>query len=182
MKILGHIETRRSEMAFKPVPISIESIKLLLDAASLAPSAYNEQPWRFYVARREKEAGFNLILSALAEPNQFWAKNASVLVVTTFEPKLIRNGADNFHALHDLGLATSSMLIQAQSMGLITHVMGGFNRETLRSNLSIPDSQEIGAVIAIGLPGNIDDLPEKLRERALSPRNRKSLDEVCRFV
>jgi nitroreductase len=42
-------------MAFKPVPISIESIKVLLDAASLAPSAYNEQPWRFYVARREKE-------------------------------------------------------------------------------------------------------------------------------
>lgn len=182
MKILEYIETRRSAMAFKPEPISIERIKLLLDAASLAPSAYNEQPWRFYVARREKEVGFNRILSALAEPNQVWAKNASVLVATAFEPKLNRNNADNFHALHDLGLATSCMLIQAQSMGLVTHVMGGFNRETLRDNLSIPDSQEIGAVIAIGLPGNIDELPEKLRDRAISPRNRKTLDEVCRFV
>lgn len=182
MMIIDQIETRRSAMAFKPLPISIESIKLLLVAASLAPSAYNEQPWRFYVARREKEARFNLILSTLAEPNQLWAKNASLLIATAFEPKLNRNGVDNFHALHDLGLATSSMLIQAQSMGLVTHVMGGFNRETLRDNLSIPDSQEIGTVIAIGLPGNIDELPEKLRERAVSPRSRKALDEVCRFV
>ncbi|HSA04729.1 MAG TPA: nitroreductase family protein, partial [Tenuifilaceae bacterium] len=76
----------------------------------------------------------------------------------------------------------SCMLIQAQSMGLITHVMGGFNRETLRDNLSIPDTQEIGAVIAIGLPGSIDELLEKLKERALSTRSRKTLDEVCRFV
>lgn len=182
MKILEYIETRRSAMAFKPEPINVEKIKLLLDSASLAPSAYNEQPWRFYVARREKESGFNRILSALAEPNQVWAKNASVLIATAFEPKLNRNNADNFHALHDLDLATNCMLIQAQSMGLISHVMGGFNKETLRENLSIPDSQEIGAVIAIGLPGNIEELPDNLRERALSPRSRKTLDEVCRFV
>lgn len=182
MRVNEYIETRRSAMAFRPEHVSIEDIKQLLTAASLAPSAYNEQPWRFYVARREKETGFNRILSALAEPNQLWAKNASVLVATAVEIKLSHNGADNYYALHDLGLATSSMLIQAQSMGLVTHVMGGFNKDTLRSNLSIPDSQQIGAVIAVGLPGNLDELPEKLKERAMSPRNRKALDEVCRFM
>jgi len=182
MRVNEYIETRRSAMAFRPEHISIEDIKQLLTAASLAPSAYNEQPWRFYVARREKEAGFNRILSALAEPNQLWAKNASVLIATAVEVKLSHNGADNYYALHDLGLATSSMLIQSQSMGLITHVMGGFDKEILRGNLSIPDSQQIGAVVAIGLPGNIDELPGKLKERAMSPRNRKALDEVCRFL
>lgn len=182
MIVNEYIETRRSAMAFRPEHISIEDIKQLLAAASLAPSAYNEQPWRFYISRREKEAGFNQILSALAEPNQLWAKNASVLIASAVETKLSHNGADNYYALHDLGLATCCMLIQAQSMGLITHVMGGFNKNTLRSNLSIPDSQQIGAVIAIGLSDNIDELPDKLKERAISPRNRKTLEEVCRFV
>lgn len=130
------------------------------------------------MASRVNTAGFNLILSCLAPANQEWAQNASVLMVTSAVLKMLYNGAQNSYAMHDLGLATSNLLIQAQAMGLVSHAMGGFDHGQIRKNLSIPDSQQLVTVVAVGLPGSLDSLNEKNRERQLSPRVRKSIDDI----
>lgn len=91
---------------------------------------------------------------------------------------MLYNGAQNSYAMHDLGLATSNLLIQAQAMGLVSHAMGGFDHGQIRKNLSIPDSQQLVTVVAVGLPGSLDSLNEKNRERQLSPRVRKSIDDI----
>ncbi len=182
MSIISPILNRRSTVAFSPDLISREIVELVLAAATLAPSAYNEQPWRFYVVMRQHEAAFGNLLSYLAEPNKEWARNASALVVTASERVLSASGVENYYALHDLGMATALMLVQAQSMGWVSHVMGGFSVDALRGGLGIPESQIVGSVIALGVPGDVDALPAKLKARALSNRQRKALDAVASFV
>ena len=62
----------RSFVADTSIPNA--DLQLILEAARLAPSAFNEQPWRYFVGKRGDET-FNLILAGLGEFNQKWAKN-----------------------------------------------------------------------------------------------------------
>ena len=77
----------------------------------------------------------------------------------------------------DLGQATTNLVIQATSLGLATHQMGGFDAEAARERFHIPAASEPVCVIALGYPGNAEDLPEPLREREMEQRRRKPLEE-----
>lgn len=180
--ILDAIQQRRSAMSFLPETIEQDLISQFLEAATLAPSAFNEQPWRFYVTTRQNMEAFNLMLSTMSQSNQNWAQNASVLVATAALTNVTRTGEPNYHALHDLGMATALLMIQAQALGLVSHPLSGFSYETLRERFNIPESQTIGAMVAVGLPGSLDHLSERQRERALAPRNRKPLNEVVTIL
>ncbi len=177
--VVKEISSRRSAMAFKSDRIGDGIISSLFDAASFAPSAYNEQPWRFYYAQHHKPEPFSRILSALAPGNQEWARNASMLVLTVAKTDLSLNGDPNYHAMHDLGLATAFLILQAESMGLVTHIMGGFDHERIREDLRIPAGYALGSVIAVGYPGDLSSLSEVNRRRATSPRSRKAIEEVA---
>ena len=61
--------------------------------------------------------------------------------------------------------------------GLVMHQMGGFDRDRLKQEL-LPEGFEPGTMIAIGHPGDPEELPENLREREHQPRKRKLLSEV----
>ena len=76
-----------------------------LSSARWAPSAFNEQPWRYLVARREDEAAFADLLSCLVEANQEWAMHAPVLAIAVVKRTFTRGDRPNPTAFHDLGLA-----------------------------------------------------------------------------
>lgn len=177
--VVNEISSRRSAMAFKSDSIGDGIISKLFTAASYAPSAYNEQPWRFYFAQHHNPESFSKILSALAPGNREWARNASMLVLTAAKTDLSLTGEPNYHALHDLGLATAFLILQAESMGLVSHIMGGFDHEQIREVLRIPAGCALGSVIALGYPGDLSSLSGVNRQRATSPRTRKAIEEVA---
>jgi nitroreductase len=151
---------------------------VLLEAARWAASSYNEQPWRFVVARKADGSLYDRLLGILEPFNQGWAKTAPVLMITAAKRHFTHTGAINLHALHDTGAALAQLFLQATALGLHAHGMAGFNREKARIELGIPDDFELGAAAAIGYLGSPDDLAQPYKDRELSPRQRKPLSDI----
>lgn len=167
---------RRSLRAFSSAPLTEEQIHALFEAARWAPSSVNEQPWQ-YIYATQGEALWLIILGTLNEGNRTWAKNAPLLVVSLARTTFSRNGRPNPSAMYDLGGANATLSLQATSMGLNVHQMGGFDHEGLRSALRIPADVELGVVMALGFPGDPDQLPQALQERERQPRVRRPIGD-----
>ncbi len=172
------ISERFSPLAFAEQQLSEEKIRLLFEAARWAPSAFNEQPWRFIYATKSQPSEYNLLLSFLIEGNRIWAKNAPLLGISLARVNSQYNGKPNKYAFHDLGLAMGGLLAQATSMDIKVHQMAGFSVENAREGLLIPKEYEPVAMFAAGYYGKPDELPEDLRKRELTERKRKPLSEI----
>jgi nitroreductase len=177
--ILKSIANRTSAFAFDPKPIPAEVISLLFDAARWAPSSYNEQPWRFYYASRSNTEAFEALIKTLVAPNAQWAKNASLIIISAAKKLSDVSGKENYYALHDTALAEANLIIQAQELGLITHVMGGFSHGKARTSASIPDDYHIAAAIAVGYPTSTETLSPELKQRANAPRVRNEIKDFA---
>src|SRR5436305_8701443 len=104
---------RWSPRSFSSQEISDQDLLAVLDAARWAASSYNDQPWRFLVARKSDEASFGKLLSLLVPANQSWAKSASVLIIIAANTQFSHDGSDNYYALHDAGAACAYILLEA---------------------------------------------------------------------
>lgn len=157
---------------------SISDVDLLgiLEAARWAPSAFNGQPWRFFVGKRG-DATFDQILSALVEFNQGWAKNASALILVAAQPTR-DDGSIHADYQFDCGLAVSQLVIETHDRGLVAHQMTGFDKEKARTNVEMASELVPIVVIAIGKQDSHEKLSAGLAEREIAPRGRKSLEEI----
>src|SRR5688500_16361669 len=118
--------TRRwSPYAFSDRPVSDDDLRSLFEAARWAASSYNEQPWRYIVATKAEPAEFERLVSCLVEGNQGWAKAAPVLAVGCTSLRFAINGKPNAAAVHDLGLASANLTLEATARGLCVHQMIG---------------------------------------------------------
>jgi nitroreductase len=176
--ILTQIVNRKSELAFEPSNLDEETITSLFEAARWAPSAHNEQPWRFYYANRNNPTGFDSLLSLLSAGNKEWAQNASLLIITVAKGVLLHNGKSNPYAEHDTGLATANLLIQAEALGLSSHPMGGFDKLESSKVLGLDNDDKPLTAIAIGYKGSRENLSEANQKRMNTPRQRKPLSEI----
>lgn len=170
------IITRWSPRAISDEPVTDEELSSLFEAARLAPSCYNEQPWRFIIAKKKED--IERFTSFLAEGNKLWAPKAKVLIVMISKKTFTYNEKPNrFHSF-DTGTAWGYLTIEGERKGLLVHGMGGFDPDAAREVLKVPDDYEINAVAAIGKPGSKDLLPPKLQEKE-KPGSRKELKEIC---
>jgi nitroreductase len=176
------LEGRWSPRAFSNSPVEKNKLLSVLEAARWAPSSYNEQPWNFIVARKETQEGYNKLLECLLEGNRKWAKNAPVLMLSIAKLNFEESGEPNRHAFHDVGLAVANLIIQAEHLKLHTHQMAGIDIEKTIKTFDIPNTHQPVAAIAIGYYGESEELPENLKERELSERVRKPLDEIVTYV
>ena len=165
---------RWSPRVFADRSVDPATLASLLEAARWAPSCFNEQPWRFLVATRDREQGFAKLAACLMEGNS-WAKSAPVLMLSVASLHFARNGKANRHAYHDVGLAAANMTVQAQAMGLSVHQMGGFDQELARSSLGIPEGHDPVAMIAIGYGVERDEIPADFVERETAERQRNAV-------
>ena len=118
------------------------------------------------------------MLGCLVEANQSWAISAPVLLITVARKNFSHNEKPNFYAVHDTGMALANLMLQATSMGMYAHAMGGFDRDKTRATYGIPDDYELGAAVAIGYLGDPATLSEKAMKSEIAPRARKPLNEI----
>lgn len=168
---------RWSPYCFAEKDVSNEDLLGLLEAARWAPSSYNEQPWRYILARRTDAAAFEKLLSCLVEANQAWARHAPILLIGIAMQRFSRNEKPNKAAEHDLGLAAGNLSMEATARGLCVHQMIGILPERVRELFAVPDDAEPLTALAIGYPGDGSALPEELQGRDRALRTRHPLSE-----
>ncbi|MDJ0973275.1 MAG: nitroreductase family protein [Planctomycetota bacterium] len=177
--ILPLIQNRWSPVAFDPEPLSRETVLSLFEAARWAASCFNEQPWRYVVGAKGHDDGvWQGVLDTLVPANQAWAQHAPLLCLGVARQTFTRNDKPNRHAGYDVGQATTTLVLQAASMGLVAHQMAGFDPAAARERFAIPEGFEPMAVTAVGRPGSGEALDEKTRSRDEGPRGRRPLGEL----
>jgi nitroreductase len=169
---------RWSPRAFTAAPVPPEDLRALFEAARWAPSAANEQPWRFVYASTPEERA--TVLPTLLPMNRAWAEHAPVLALLFARKHFAQDGpfhgAPNSSAQFDAGAAWMSLALQAHLLGLSTHAMGGIDRAEAHRRLGV-SSEEYDAVvaIAIGYRAAPSSLAEPLASREVpSPRRPQS--------
>jgi len=159
-------------------PVEQEKLLSVLEAARWAPSCFGDEPWRFVVSNRfEDESAWKNVLALLVPGNQAWAKHAPVLMLACADSVFRANGKPNRWAAYDVGQASISLCLQATSLGLISHQMGGFDSDKAREKLKIPEQFTPMAAIALGYQGDAGALNDDLQSTELAARKRQPMSE-----
>jgi len=159
--------------------VSQTQIISLLEAARWAPSCFGDEPWRFIVWDKNQDAAaWEKAFDCIVPGNQTWAKDAPVLILICADTLFSHNQKPNRWANYDTGAAAVSLCLQATSMGLATHQMGGFDGDKTRAAFGIPEQIEMMSMLAVGYAADADTLSDELKERELAPRKRRPLGEL----
>lgn len=172
------IQKRWSPRAFSDKSVEPELLNQLFEAARWAPSSYNEQPWRFIVARKEDEKAFIKLARVMNDFNRDWAADAPVLALGLTKTTFDLDGRQNEHAEHDLGQAIAHLTFEATHNDLYVHQMAGIHPDKAVELYDIPEDVEPMTMFAIGFKGQPESLEGKLQKQETSPRSRKALDEI----
>jgi nitroreductase len=178
--ILNIIKIRRSVRSFDDRPIEKEKMELILEAARLAPSSCNSQPWRFVVVNDK------VLLKKIAKaqplgPNvNKFLESAGVIIACVDEPKLfIHKAADMVNRDNqriDVGIAMEHMVLVAAELGIGSCWIGWFSEKKVKELLRIPKKKTISVLLALGYPKNKTD---KNGIGGIKLRPRKKLSEVA---
>jgi nitroreductase len=158
MSFLDLVGRRQSDRGYSDSPVSREQVERCLDAARLAPSACNSQPWFFVVVDDPK------LRTPLADRLQGMVMNrfapgAPVLVAVVAEqptllPKLGGYLKDKPYYLMDIGMAVENFCLQATAEGLGSCIIGWFDEPGVKDLLGIPKGKRVPLVIALGYPSD----------------------------
>ena len=178
MELLDLIKQRQSVRRYTSQPVEKDKLERCLEAARLAPSASNSQPWSFIVVDQPalKDKVAKLTYDNIIVFNKF-VPQAPVLVVFVIEkPKKITQIARFIKKIDypkiDIGIAAAHFCLQAAEEGLGTCMLGWFREKPIKGLLNIPDDKKIGLIIPIGYFPEDYPLREKIR---------KKFDEVVKY-
>jgi len=175
--ILEIIQERWSPYAFSSAPVEEFKLKAMFEAAGYAPSCNNEQPWEFVFATQDEKDVFDDSVGFLNDGNKIWAKNAYALVISMARTNFSYNGKPNRFAFHDTGMAVNNLLLQALSLDVYVHQMGGYSVEKVKEYFKLGEDTEPVAMMAVGYSGDGSTLTPELLKRDENRRPRKSIKE-----
>lgn len=171
------VKNRRSIRRYLEKPVEREKILACIEAARLAPSADNVQPWRFLIID-DPELKSQLakeVFSGIYYISKFAAK-APVLIMILARLDIIANRIGkqiqniNFYLI-DVGIAGEHFVLQAEELGLGTCWIGWFNSRKARKFLKIPRKYKIVSLMAVGY----------YEKRPPKEKKRKKLEEIVWF-
>ena len=113
--------------------ITEDEIKSLFEAARWAPSCYGDQPWQFVLFNKVDATAWTSALNCLSVGNQNWAMDASIFIVVCANKNFNHNSEPTRWAHYDTGAAAENICLQATSIGLSAHQMGGFDQKKLEA-------------------------------------------------
>jgi nitroreductase len=150
-----------------------------MEAATLAPSCANNQPWRFIAVNAAPV--LDRVKEHLSSGN-YWAKRSPLIVAVCTQNELdCQVSAGRDYAFFDTGMAVSNMLLQGVKEGLYTHPIAGFSPLPVKEALGIPEPVTLLTLVIFGYPGDVEELNEKHKESEVSERSRKPMDGVVSF-
>jgi len=177
--VLEIIKNRWSPVSFSREPVEEFKLKSILEAAGYAPSSMNEQPWMFIMTTKQYPEKFIDFVGFLDDSNQIWARNAYALIISLARMNFTYKNRLNKYAFHDTGLAVGNMLMQAQSMNVYVHQMGGFSPEKVKLYFSLAEDIEPVAIMALGYLGDGNELPDELKERDKTRKKKRNISEFA---
>jgi len=148
MDVSAAIKNRRAYRSLVPAEIDKGTGTELAQAASLAASCFNKQPWQF-VFVYEKES-LEKLHTALSKGNE-WAYDASMIVAAACKKDddcVMKDGREYF--LFDTGMAVAHLVLRATELGLVAHPIAGFDPEKVRVILGIPADLTVITLINVG--------------------------------
>ncbi|MHA2182915.1 MAG: nitroreductase family protein [Promethearchaeota archaeon] len=147
MNVKEAIEKRRAYRSLDPIEISKELIKRLAEAAQLAPSCANKQPWRYiFIFDKNK---LTELFTALSETNK-WVKKASMVIAVFSKPEYDCVIGERLYYLFDTGMATAFIILKATELGLVAHPIAGYKETKAKEILKIPNEMRLITLVNIG--------------------------------
>ena len=171
------IQSRRSVRKYQNRPVERETILQCIEAARLAPSAENVQPWRFVILDDSEiiQQFSNHAFSGIYTPTRFAAKAPVIVVILGKLDFLANRIGKQIQGIHfyllDIGIAGEHFVLQAQELGLGTCWIGWFNIRKVRKFLKIPRTYKIISLISMGYP----------EVSHLKPQKRYQLNDIAWF-
>jgi len=178
MALLDLLKHRKSVRNFLGRPVEREKITMCLEAARVAPSACNSQPWRFVVvdAPPLKNKLCDAAFSGIYSINSFCKMAPVIVVVISEKSNFLARIGEMFRGtkyyLIDIGIACEHFVLQAEELGLGTCWIGWFNEKAVKSVLNIPQRKKIDILIALGYYD---------REKLGSEHDREPIDKIASF-
>ena len=171
------VHQRRSIRNYLNKPVEKDKIIKCVEAARVAPSAENVEPWRFIVINNEKIKD-KFCKHAFSGVFRFskWAANAPVIIVILAKLDILANKigkqiqGTNYYLI-DIGIAGEHFVLQAKELGLGTCWIGWFDAKKSRKILNIPKSYKVVSLISMGYP---DD-------KLLKDKKRLNIDDILYF-
>jgi len=177
MTFLELVKRRKSTRKYSAKPVNRDIIAKCLEAAHLAPSACNSQPWYFIVVDNPelKKRIANAAFSGIHSINSF-AKDAPVLVAVVTDKSTYLAALGGYfrgvkYNLIDIGIACEHFMLQATEEGVGTCWLGWFNEQAVKDILDIPRSKKVDIMISMGYPEVEGEIS----------KTRKLLSEISRF-
>ncbi|MBN1645935.1 nitroreductase family protein [Candidatus Woesearchaeota archaeon] len=179
MEILGELKRRHSVLVFQDKDVEKEKVDAMIEAARWAPSCFNNQPWNYVLVSR-KDSTREALDNSLPAGNS-WAHSAPYIAVVCARVRdSCETNRQNYY-MYDVGLSVMSFCIEAEHQGIGTHQMAGFDEQSVRQALSMPDEYRVVVIIAFGYkqdPTEVwDTLHPKIKKRLNNQRERKSSDD-----
>jgi len=178
MALLDLLKHRKSIRDFLDRPVALEKITMCLEAARLAPSACNSQPWKFIVVddRQLKVKLGDAAFGGIYAMNSFCKTAPVIVAVVSEKSKFLARIGGTFRGtkyyLIDIGVAIEHFVLQAEELGLGTCWIGWFDERAVKSILGIPQRKKIDILIALGYYD---------REKICPEHDREPIDKIASF-
>ncbi|MDK2896117.1 MAG: hypothetical protein PWP04_237 [Candidatus Atribacteria bacterium] len=148
MEFMEVVRNRRSVKKFRAEAVAEEDLKDILEAARLAPSAANIQPWKFIVVKNDKKK--RLIGQACS--SQEFVGEAPVVIVACATSRGVMIGKYMESWPIDVAIAFTHLILAAWNKGLGTCWIGDFNEDRIKELCEIPPEVRVVAITPLGYP------------------------------
>ncbi|NLJ42808.1 MAG: NAD(P)H nitroreductase [Bacteroidales bacterium] len=155
-EMLELILRRQSDRKYSDRPVEEEKLERIIEAARMAPSACNAQPWKFVVVNDPEKLGrVAKAASAKVLGMNMFVEQAPVLIVIVRESPNFSSKAGGLikskdYSHIDIGIAAENICLQAAAEGLGSCILGWFDEKEVRSILGIPGSKRVELIISLG--------------------------------